>query len=93
MDPQSIIDAGSFGALALASTTRAENLELYWFMLELFTKHDGSKDGVVKMAEFSSMMNTLLTTPKKHGLVVPSEVCQFNIKEYPFLMFYITGRL
>ena len=81
MDPHPIIDAGSVDQYktliraALASTTSAENLELYWFLLELFTEHDGSKDGVVKMAEFPSMMNTLLTTPKKHGLTVPSEVC------------------
>ena len=80
MDPHPIIDAGSvdqyktFIKAAMASPTSSEHVELYWFMLELFTEHDGSKDGVVKMAEFPSMMNQLLVTPKKHGLAVPAEV-------------------
>ena len=80
MDPHPIIDAGSvdqyktFIKAALASTSSAEHVELYWYMLELFTEHDSSMEGWVKMAEFPSMMNTLLTTPKKHGLTVLSEV-------------------
>ena len=79
MDPHPIIDAGSveqyktFVKAAMASATSPEHVELYWFMLELFTEHDGSKDGVVKMSEFPAMMNQLLVTPKKHGLTVPSE--------------------
>merc|ERR1712098_469278 len=59
MDPHPIIDHGS--------------VELYWYMLEIFTEQDGDKDGIVKHAEFPSMMNQVLVIPKKHGLGVPAE--------------------
>ena len=48
-------------------------MELYWYMLEIFTDHDADKDGIIKMAEFPSMMKEFLTTPLKHSLAVPAE--------------------
>merc|ERR1712033_99539 len=59
MEPHPIIDHGS--------------VELYWYMLEIFTDHDSDMDGIIKMAEFPAMMNELLNVPKKHNLPVPSE--------------------
>merc|ERR1712107_82635 len=80
MDPHPIIDQGSvdqyktFVKNALANTSSAEGVELYWFMLEIFTDHDSDKDGVIKMSEFPAMMNQLCATPRKHGLTCcPSE--------------------
>merc|ERR1712029_72396 len=80
MEPHPIIDQGSvdqfktFVKNALANTSSAEGVELYWFMLEIFTDHDSDKDGVIKMSEFPAMMNQLCATPRKHGLTCcPSE--------------------
>merc|ERR1711931_288719 len=79
MDPHPIIDQGSvddykkFIKAALASPTCPEHVELYWYMLEIFTDHDSDKDGIIKMAEFPAMMNEFLTVPKKHNLTVPAE--------------------
>merc|ERR1712126_630463 len=72
MDPHPIIDHGSvddykkFIKAAMASPTCPEHVELYWYMLEIFTDHDSDKNGIIKMTEF-------LTVPKKHNLLVPSE--------------------
>ena len=91
MDPHPIIDAGSveqyktFVKAAMASATSPEHVELYWFMLELFTEHDRTMEGVVKMAEFPSMMSQLLVTPKKHGLSVPAEVRIFDLSFQPVI--------
>ena len=46
---------------------------MYWYMLEIFTDHDADKDGIIKMAEFPSMMKEFLTTPLKHSLAVPAD--------------------
>merc|ERR1712133_38798 len=79
MDPHPIIDHGSvdqyktFIKAAMASPSCPEHVELYWYMLEIFTDHDSDKDGIIKMAEFPGMMNEFLTVPKKRGLAVPSE--------------------
>merc|ERR1712243_146605 len=79
MDPHPIIDHGSvdqyktFIKAAMASPTCPEHVELYWYMLEMFTDHDNDKDGIIKMAEFTAMMNEFLTVPKKHNLPVPPE--------------------
>merc|ERR1712243_491656 len=79
MDPHPIIDHGSvdqykiFIKAAMASSTCPEHVELYWYMLEIFTDHDSDKDGIIKMAEFPAMMNEFLTIPKKHNLTVPAE--------------------
>merc|ERR1712126_724352 len=79
MDPRPIIDHGSvdgykkFIKAAMASPTCPEHVELYWYMLEIFTDHDNDKDGIIKMAEFPAMMNEFLTVPKKHNLPAPSE--------------------
>merc|ERR1711868_334464 len=79
MDPHPIIDHGSvddykkFIKAAMASPTCPEHVELYWYMLEIFTDHDSDKDGIIKMAEFPTMMNEFLTVPKKHNLAVPAE--------------------
>ena len=74
MDAHPILDSGSveqyklYLRAALASPTSPEYVELYWFMLELFTEADTDKDGIVKLAEFASMMDQLVAVPKKHGL-------------------------
>merc|ERR1719511_619051 len=79
MDPHPIIDHGSvdqykeFIKTAIDNSSSAEALELYWYMLEIFTEHDADKDGIIKMAEFSSMMKEFLATPMKHSLAVPAE--------------------
>merc|ERR1712113_1340546 len=79
MDPHPIIDQGSvdeykkFIKAAIDNSSSAEALELYWYMLEIFTDHDADKDGIIKMAEFPSMMKEFLTTPLKHSLAVPAE--------------------
>merc|ERR1712133_182959 len=70
MDPHPIIDHGSvdeyknFIKAAMASPTSSEHVELYWYMLEIFTDHDSDKDGIIKMAEFPAMMNEFLSAPK-----------------------------
>merc|ERR1712138_373121 len=79
MDLNPIIDHGSvdeykkFIKAAMASPTCPEHVELYWYILEIFTDHDSDKDGIIKMAEFPAMMNEFLTVPKKHNLPAPSE--------------------
>merc|ERR1711868_96310 len=77
MDPHPIIDHGSldqyktFIKAAMTSPTCPEHVELYWYMLEIFTDHDSDKDGIIKMAEFPAMMEEFLTIPKKHSLPHP----------------------
>merc|ERR1719447_550681 len=61
-----------FGA-AISNSSSSEAVELYWYMLEIFTEQDGDKDGIVKLAEFPSMMNQVLVIPQKHGLSVPAQ--------------------
>merc|ERR1712142_1172639 len=58
---------------AINKSDSAEALELYWYMVEIFTEHDLQKEGFVKMANFSSMMHEFLATPVKHGLKTPSK--------------------
>jgi len=45
-----------------------ENTELYWFLVELFTEHDGDKDGIVLLNDYPAMLDLVLETPKKLGL-------------------------
>merc|ERR1712198_107885 len=77
LDPHPIIDQGSveeykkFIKEAVTNSGSAEAVELYWYMLEIFTDHDVDKDGIVKMDEFSAMMKECLATPLKHELPVP----------------------
>ena len=77
LDPHPIIDQGSveeykkFIKEAVTNSSSAEAVELYWYMLEIFTDHDADKDGIVKMDEFSAMMKECLATPLKHQLPVP----------------------
>merc|ERR1711988_970698 len=79
MDPHPIIDQGSveeykkFISAAIGNSSSSEAVELYWYMLEIFTEQDGDKDGIVKLAEFPSMMNQVLVIPQKHGLSVPAQ--------------------
>merc|ERR1711954_614055 len=79
LDPHPIIDQGSvdeykkFIKEAVTNSSSAEAVELYWYMLEIFTEQDGDKDGIVKLAEFPSMMNQVLVIPQKHGLSVPAQ--------------------
>merc|ERR1712243_417358 len=69
LDPHPIIDHGSvdeykrFIKAAIDNSSGAEAVELYWYMLEIFTDHDAGKDGIIKMAEFPSMMKEFLATP------------------------------
>merc|ERR1712192_293637 len=58
---------------AVTNVTGPENVELYWFMLELFTDHDSTKCGRVNISQFPAMMSELVKTPKKHGLSTPAE--------------------
>merc|ERR1711917_78970 len=79
MDPHPIIDHGSIGeykkfiSAAIGNSSSSEAVELYWYMLEIFTEQDGDKDGIVKLAVFPSMMNRVLVIPQKHGLSVPAQ--------------------
>merc|ERR1711931_378215 len=79
MDPHPIIDQGSveeykkFVETAINKSDSSEAVELYWYMLEIFTEQDGDKDVIVKLAEFPSMMNQVLVIPLKHSLAVPAE--------------------
>merc|ERR1712099_169848 len=79
MDPHPIIDQGSvdeykkFIKAAIDNSSSAEALELYWYMVEMFTEHDLQKEGFVKMENFASMMHEFLATPLKHSLAVPAE--------------------
>merc|ERR1711917_218918 len=79
MDPHPIIDHGSveeykkFIETAINKTDSTEAVELYWFMLEIFTEHDLEKTGFVKLETFPSMMHEFLVTPVKHGLTTPSK--------------------
>merc|ERR1712121_362864 len=78
-DSHPIIDQGSveeykkFIKTAIEDSNSAESLELYWYMLEIFTEHDSDKDGIIKLAEFPAMMKEFLATPQKHSLSVPAE--------------------
>merc|ERR1711915_523136 len=78
MDPHPIIDQGSvdeykkFIKVAICPTPCPSQVELYWYMLEIFTEHDAEKVGFVKIATFPSMMHEFLATPIKHGLATPS---------------------
>merc|ERR1711973_360512 len=77
MDPHPIIDQGSveeykkFVETAINNSSSAEALELYWYMLEIFTEHDLEKTGFIKLETFPSMMHEFLATPVKHGLTTP----------------------
>merc|ERR1712033_28283 len=74
-----IIDHGSieeyrkFISAAIGNSSSSEAVELYWYMLQIFTEQDGDKDGIVKLAEFPSMMNQVLVIPQKHWLSVPAQ--------------------
>ena len=96
MDPHPIIDHGSveeyktfIKTAVCPDTSCPEHLELYWYMLEIFTDHDTDKDGIIKMTEFPAMMNELLTVPKKHSLTVPSEVTPIST----YLSYFLFSRL
>merc|ERR1711915_675393 len=77
MDPHPIIDRGSvddykkFVKEGIINSSSAEAVELYWYMLEIFTDHDTDKDGIIKLEEFNAMMKECLAVPLKHELPVP----------------------
>ena len=80
MDPHPIIDQGSvdeykrFIQTAINKSDSDEAVELYWYMLEIFTEHDLDKSGFVKNETFPSLMHEFLAIPVKHGLETPSKV-------------------
>ena len=51
-----------------------ENLELYWFLVEIFTDADCNKDGLICKRLFPTMMNQLMSNPVKFGLTHPDKV-------------------
>jgi len=51
----------------------AENLELYWFLVEIFTDADSNKDGLITKRAFPTMVGKLVETPIKHGLSHPDK--------------------
>merc|ERR1711951_259634 len=77
MDPHPIIDQGTvdeyknFIKEAITNHSSAQSVELYWYMLEIFTDHDADKDGIIKIEEFNPMMKECLAVPLKHELPVP----------------------
>merc|ERR1712111_224631 len=77
LDAHPIIDHGSvddykkFISAAIGNSSSSEAVELYWYMLEIFTDHDTDKDGIIKLEEFSAMMKECLAVPLKHELPVP----------------------
>merc|ERR1712098_424449 len=77
LDPHPIIDHGSvdeykkFIKAAIDISSGAEAVELYWYMLEIFTDQDADKDGIIKLEEFNAMMKECLAVPLKHELPVP----------------------
>ena len=80
MEAHPMIDSGDAGQYktfikaALGKVAGPQHVELYWYMLEIFTDHDTDKDGIIKKTEFSEMMNQFLATPKKLGLPCPAAV-------------------
>merc|ERR1712235_105879 len=79
MDPHPIIDQGTveeykkFIQTAINKSEGSEAVELYWYMLEIFTEHVLEKTGFIKLETFASMMHEFLATPVKHGLKTPSK--------------------
>ena len=70
-------DPGQYKAFikaALAKVAGPQHVELYWYMLEIFTDHDTDQDGIIEKTEFPAMMNQFLATPRKLGLPCPEEV-------------------
>merc|ERR1711962_1040637 len=71
MTPHPMIDTGNvaqykeFVKAALGMVAGPQHVELYWYMLEIFTDHDTDKDGIIKQTEFPAMMNEFLSTPRK----------------------------
>merc|ERR1712176_313548 len=72
-DQGNVEEYKKFIKAAVEDTNSAESLELYWYMLEIFTEHDTDKDGIIKLAEFPAMMKEFLATPQRHSLSVPAE--------------------
>jgi len=56
-----------------SDTKNPENLELYWFLVEIFTDEDSNKDGLITKRAFPAMMAKLLETPMKHQLSHPEK--------------------
>jgi len=42
-------------------------------LVELFTEHDGDKDGIVLMSDYPAMLDAVLVTPKKLELAHPDK--------------------
>merc|ERR1711973_12244 len=75
MTPHPMIDTGNvsqykeFVKAALSKVAGPQHVELYWYMLEIFTDHDTDKDGIIKQTEFpaqlreSTTLSSRSTTP------------------------------
>merc|ERR1712035_29704 len=73
IDHGSVDDYKKFIKTAIETPESAEAVELYWYMLEIFTEHDVEKEGFVNIATLPSMMHEFLATPVKHSLRTPSK--------------------
>merc|ERR1712033_125010 len=76
--PHPILDHGSKAEYLefikkASSTSNPENLELYWFLVEIFTDEDSNKDGLITKRAFPAMMAKLMETPLKHQLSHPDK--------------------
>ena len=89
MTPHPMIDTGNvsqykeFVKAALGKVAGPQHVELYWYMLEIFTDHDTDKDGIIKQTEFPAMMNEFLSTPRK--LYLPCQAGVSRSLGYYFL--------
>merc|ERR1712025_703264 len=57
----------------LARKKMFDSMELYWFLVEIFTDEDSNKDGLITKRAFPAMMAKLLETPAKHQLSHPDK--------------------
>jgi len=76
--PHPILDHGSKEQYVefikkATNASSAENLELYWFLVEIFTDADSNKDGLITKRAFPTMVAKLVETPIKHGLSHPDK--------------------
>merc|ERR1711868_203880 len=66
-----------------SNTANPENLELYWFLVEIFTDEDSNKDGLITKRAFPAMMEKLLVenNPRKDEKMTLDEWVQFAMEK------------